>query len=659
MKRKYKHHKKIIRIILLLLIPLITIILNYSQEQTTINADDETVVVTPPNTPTKPPKKVLGIWMTNGYGLQPNSDYYTVVDSPVTLKTDAGRSVWNAIAGVFDGDHFRWSQSTDGKNWTAVSEGDGGYKKNFTVTPTKVGTVWYQLDTQYYNYLTGWLLKTHIYSNVAAVHTLSEAVNATTLTVTSDDDYLYNTSDQLSNTTYAHAMPDPANSTGNITWSIDDPTLATIDDNGLVTANSNGLSGTVTVKATFTNNDDSEIYGYVKIKIGGGLDDQTVDSGDAATFTLLGKTGGTGDGDDEDNGTGTVTVDWYKYAPGATKGVLVSSGDATSYTTPTTTMADDGSYFQAIITLSTSKGSKTITSNKAKLTVIPANNPNINITNKLTNDTYQQNDNTDQHLLDSTSNDSITYHDNLTNQSSDGVLKNGYYVIPMLPNTKVNSVKLGDQVLTSDDYQIIADPDTAADDLVINIGNFSTNESKDLEVNTTVPNISSKNNFKFTPYVYGTNYDGTVYRNDGTDEEIDYITNKISPNVQDIDFGTVSAFSKDTLKYRPDNLNSPNSIVNVDDERRDKKALKVYVTQNSAMTNDNGDVLPASLRYYSDGTYSDVLNNKTQIDQTDDGTALKSINWKKEDGLLLHINDNYLKAGKYTTTLNWSFEDSL
>jgi len=659
-KKKTKSLKIFARTLLLVLVPLILITLTHSREQQIARADDEEIVVTPPNKPHKPPKKFLGIWMTNGYGLQPNSDYYTIVDSPVTLRTDAGRSVWNVILGIFDGDHFRWSQSTDGQNWTEISKADGGYKKNFTVTPTEVGTVWYQLDTQYYNYATGWLgFKTHIYSNVAAVHTLPEAVEALELDVTADDDYLYNTSDKLSNTTYAHATPTPANATGEVTWAIDDTSLATIDENGMVTANSKSLSGTVTVTGTFTNKDGTSIDDDVEIRIGGGLDDQIVDSGEKATFTLLGNTGGSDDDDDDDDGTGTVTVDWYKYDPGASKGVKVSSGEDTFYTTPVTSMADDGSYFQAILTFSTGKVTKTITSNKAKLTVIPSSEPDIEITNKLINDTYQHQDNTDLHLIDSTGEDSITYHDTLTNKSEDGILKGGYYVIPMLNDTTVNSVKVAGEELTSDDYQIIPDPDTGSDNLVISVGDFDPDESKDVFVNTTAPDITAKKNFPFNSYVYGTNHDGEVYRNEGADEKIDYITNKILPKISDIDFGTVSAFSKGTLKYRPDELNSPNNMVNVDDERREKNSLKVFVTQNTAMTNDDGDILSASLRYYDSGNYSDILNNKTPIHQTDVGATLDSINWNKEDGLLLHINDNYLKGGRYTTTLNWSFEDSI
>jgi len=229
----------------------------------------------------------------------------------------------------------------------------------------------------------------------------------------------------------------------------------------------------------------------------------------------------------------------------------------------------------------------------------------------------------------------------------------------MLADTKINSVEVAGQELTADDYQIIPDADTGAADLVMSVGDFDRNESKDIVVNTTAPDITAKKSFPFNSYVYGTNYDGQVYRNEGPDEIIDYITNKISPQIEDIDFGTISAFSKDTLKYRPDKLNSPNSMVNVDDERREKKPLKVFVTQNTAMTNDDGDILSASLRYYDNGNYSDILNSKTPIHQTDDGATLNSINWNKEDGLLLHINDNYLKGGRYTTTLNWSFEDSI
>ena len=160
--------------------------------------DTEEVVVKPMEKPNKDVVKILGIWLTNGYSLQPEDDYYTQVGQQIIIRTSAGRSVWSVLGGIFDGAHYRWYKTTDaGETWTEVPKGDGGQKMNMPVTPTEIGTTWYQLDTQYWNYATGWLLKTHIYSQVTAVHA-KDPVNATGLKVTADDEYLYNSSNSIS-----------------------------------------------------------------------------------------------------------------------------------------------------------------------------------------------------------------------------------------------------------------------------------------------------------------------------------------------------------------------------------------------------------------------------------------------------------------------------
>ncbi|MQS75421.1 Ig-like domain-containing protein [Companilactobacillus halodurans] len=654
MKKNHKSNK--LKLFLLLLIPLILLIASSaSSSQKSVQADDEEVVVTPKFKPNNDPVKFLGIWLSNGYGLQPNADSYTTVNSPVTLRTDAGRSVWSVLLGLFDSAHYRWWKSTDGKKWTEVSKSDNGYKKNMTVTPTEVGTVWYQLDTQYYTLLTP-LFKTHIYSQVAAVHALPEPVDARSLDVTVDDDYLYNTSDELSNTTFAHAKPTPNNATGELTWSVDDTSLATIDEDGKITANNKGLSGDVKVTATMTNTNSPNISDSVMVHIGGGLDDQTVKSGQTATFTLRGNTGGSSD--DEDENSGSVTVDWYKYAPNSDTKVLVSSGQDTSYTTDKNTISDDGSYFQAIVTLKTGKITKTITSNKAKLTVIPAGTPDIQINNSMLNQTYSHEDNTEHELHDVITDDEVTYHDTLTNKSTEGLLKDGFYVLPLKKGTVVNSVKVDDKAISSDQYSIVNQGDN--DNLVIDIGDIPVSGNKDIQVSTSATNITESSSFQFTPYVYGTDNDGVVYRQEGTSETINYLSNQIKADVQDIDFGTIHAYGQKGLQYRPSESNAPNNIVDGNDERRDKKKLKVFVSQNTPFTDAYGNTLPVSLRYYENGNYLDVLNNKVPVQQVEQDDKFESISWDKKDGLLLSYDSSIgFKAGKYSTTLTWNFENSL
>src|SRR5699024_6659778 len=130
----------------------------------------------------------------------------------------------------------------------------------------------------------------------------------------------------------------------------------------------------------------------------------------------------------------------------------------------------------AVITLKSGKVTKTITSNKAKLTVIPSGEPDIEINNTIKNETYTDDKDTDLILNKVINGDNISYHNTLTNQSLDGILKNSNYVIPLRIGTQVNQVKLNDLVLTDDQYTVITDESSNTDDLVIKSGNINTNQ---------------------------------------------------------------------------------------------------------------------------------------------------------------------------------------
>ncbi|WP_334330247.1 Ig-like domain-containing protein [Companilactobacillus sp. HBUAS59699] len=320
----------------------------FSSQGTTIQAASVgTPLTNSAFTATPAPDKFLNIWNTNGYDLEPDAVTYTVVGNPVTLHTDAARSLWTVLGGVFDAPHYRWYKSDDGINWSQVPEWQNGHRKNFPIQTSQEGRTWYQLDTQYWNYLTGWIAQTHIYSTVAEVNAVNTPINATNMNVNSDSDYIYNNSEGQVNTTYVHANIDPVSSTGKVTWAVDNTNLATVDNTGKVTANDRGLSGVVKVTGTFHNMDSSFVAGSVYVQVGGGLDNQTVSAGQPATFALRG---------DTDSMTGLINdgrikVEWYKKAPGTTKAEYLGKSNSVLYTTYNTTVSDNGTQYQAKITL--------------------------------------------------------------------------------------------------------------------------------------------------------------------------------------------------------------------------------------------------------------------------------------------------------------------
>ncbi len=630
--------------------------------------DTEEVVVKPMEKPNKDVVKILGIWLTNGYSLQPEDDYYTQVGQQIIIRTSAGRSVWSVLGGIFDGAHYRWYKTTDaGETWTEVPKGDGGQKMNMPVTPTEIGTTWYQLDTQYWNYATGWLLKTHIYSQVTAVHA-KDPVNATGLKVTADDEYLYNSSNSniSNNSTHVHGYPTPSDANGTITYTVDNPDIADFtkdSDNGGNTTElvaKDGAIGKVKVTGTLHNPNGSTVSDSTTVIVGGGLDDQTVDIGDDATFDMQGST--VGDNDDAD---GKITIEWYRYDQNGKKTTVATSTasdyrDYLSYTVPNTTMDDDGTTYQAKLTFKYGLISSTsLTTNQAKLTVI--NKPDLTITNSVKNETYQSNN--DDHILNGVTNDDkVTYNAVITENSDKGVLKDGCYVIPLYSGTKVDTVELDGTVLDPSEYSIVNNNEDGTDDLVITGLDYDGVDirSHSVEVRTTVAGVTGQDALTYTPYAYGNSNTNEVYMTKGTPETINYVLDGFSVSVDDLNFGQIRPTDNKTLQYRDDEHNAPNgNVVKVNDQRRDKQGKKAYVSQKTPFSDTMGNILAASVRYYDNGNYVDLFDNKVLLHETTAGENFDSIGWDKENGLLLYIDDAFLRAGTYSAELSWDFEDSV
>lgn len=333
--------------------------------------------------PTPAPQKLLNIWMTNGYALQPDATTNAEVGQKgVVLHTDVGRSVGSVVTGLLDAPHYRWLVSYDGKNWSSLPEWQYGHRENLPVDTSKEGTTWYQLDTQYYNYLTGWALKTHVYSNIAQVNVLPNDVQPESVKVSTDTNYIYNNKDQMMNSAYAHAVVTPTNATGKLTWSLDyeDQKYATIDSTtGKITAKTNTddymKPARIKVIATYTGSNtakDSEsntVSGSSYVTIGGGLNDATVRSGQKATFSLQGN---------QNNFNGSwnnneIWVEWSKKSVGQKDSQSVSLGSTRtmSMTTAPLTIHDSNQLYRAKVIMRNNGKETSMTTRWAKLIVNP------------------------------------------------------------------------------------------------------------------------------------------------------------------------------------------------------------------------------------------------------------------------------------------------
>lgn len=644
--------KKKLLIGVLVNIILMVVVLNSNQDNLNKGSNSQNIIsklvpdnvtakaaVTPYHQPTADPIILLFIWLTSGYNLQPENQY-TYVNNPKTIYTDSGRSVVDALLGLLSTPHYTWYQSTDGTNWTQMSQ----TTKELTVTPSKVVTVYYQQMTRWYGLVPG-LLDTIVYSKVAFVTAFSSPIDATSLEVIAESNYLYNNQSSV-DTTYVIGTPTPYNATGNITWKVNDTSLATVDTRtGLVTANTTGKSGTVRVTGTMTNSNGTNVSNYVDIKIGGGLDDQTVDEGQRATFEVQGNFG-----------EPPTNVVWHK-VDAANKDTVVTNGNSNKliYTTPNTVYAtDNGTKYYAVLTITSGDSTTTVTTNRANLSVRKNVLPSVTINSTIFNNSYDD-DNVSNTIINNVSeNDQVSYKVDLNDSNINSSMSKADISFKLPTTSIINSLKLNGQDFT--DYSYTSDNNGNSSTLIVKNVNFSTVKKYSLEVNSTIgKNDDSSFSTAVTMVGYDTNINVVGNYNAG-ELTMNFAANSISMKAQDWDYGSINSYNSKVLL---DRKKTENNHLEVTDKRREKKALKLYLAQSNPFKSGEN-VLPSEMRYYQkDGGYSVLDSTGTLVSETIEGQTLGSIMWSDDEGPKLFIMDGISQAGNYSTTLEWSLVESI
>ena len=231
--------------------------------------------------------------------------------------------------------------------------------------------------------------------------------------------------------------------------------------------------------------------------------------------------------------------------------------------------------------------------------------------------------------------DPISYGISIFNNSSKD-LTNSALKIPLLPHTKIDSVSINGN--KTNNY-IFSEDDSK---LRIPIPTFKSQEQIIINLKTTTPEISSKRSFAAKPILTGEyGDDNSEFESNGDEWRINYITNILSITPQNIEFQPILMFENNVLKYRSDKTNEPNPIVVVDDQRKNKSSKKLSLSQSTDFTaNGTNSNLPVSLRYYSDDedSFKNILHSKVKIATSELGQKMKSILWKRNKGLLLHVD---------------------
>lgn len=601
------------------------------------------------HTPTPNPTGRFGVWATGGFDRQPTTSYYTTVGDPIKITTHTVRATLSFTLNPLEPVSHRWFISGDDGKFSQIPNET---KNSLVYTPQQSGTYYIQL----YTYYSGVFTTDKFYSDVVTVHVLKRPIDANSLDISLDKSYLYNVKDSSNNeivpkNAYATATPEPIDATGDISWSLDRPDLATIDDNGHIIANSDGNSGVVKITGLIKNSDGSVITSKPQaIKIGGGLDNQTVHANQPATFHIQTDTDSQRD-DDKD-----VKITWYKRSTNGQVTQLKTQTDPTTYVTTPTTKAENGDEFYAQITVK----KNTVRTNSAILNVLPPTDPNINIQNSIVDTTFHPTENTDSVINKVSTNDKLVINSKIYNSGYKN-FPNSMLSIPLFPledkqNFNIDDIEVNKQKLTTSDYQIVNNNFNNQKELVIELKDLKIKTTKDVEVDLTTPTIDTEQVINSTPYFSGTTDDNNDFQSEGNKLLINLTPNQIILNPHNIQFDPITQFQKGAIKHRTAATNAPHSAISVQGSQRKSGNKYLFVKQSSPLHNDTGNILGANLFYKMNNSIQSI-KNKVLVEEADNDTPLTSIVWNRKDGLLLKVNSNQIEPGQYSTQLNWTVQN--
>lgn len=602
--------------------------------------------------PSPDPKRILGIISVSGYTEQPNSNYYITLGENLHIKTEVERTPWSNFLLA---SRYHWWQSTDGITWTEVEKKFNG-NSSLNLTPTKLGRTYYQLSTSYvlpFPHVIGSVF----YSKVATVDVSPQPIPAKNVKVHTRADYLFNIDSNITRSaTFAYSTSTPFNTTESTKWSVDKPELATVDDDGHVFANTRGKSGIVKVIATINNKDSTVVSDSKEITIGNGLIDRAIPEGKKARFEIQGLKD-----DEREDELSNITINWYKQINSQQMELVKSKSNPTFndifYETQRVHPEDDNSKYYAQIVVKQAKGNDdSVLIGPATLKVLPPNDPKVEISSTITNVTFDTN-NTETQLNDVTNGDWINYSVNLYNNSRRAI-HDSYITLPLHWDTQIESIKIGSTEISNSDYSISTNEKNQI--LKINLNNLDMHQEKSLFIATTVKNINDRESFNSQIEFHGLDPDSDKYASQGDKLNINYINNQLTASIKELHFEPITLFNHNNLKYRISANNDPNEVVSINDQRRKRRPLKLYLKQATNFINKDNSLieLPANLRYYNGKSFTS-LTNKTLIGETTYGQVFNSIKWHKDQGPLLHMNSNNPIPGNYSSQLTWQFEDSI
>lgn len=641
------------------IIPIIVLVLLFiklgsslfgSADILTVKADTMgTEVVQPLHNPSPKPHHFLA-WTVGGFRRQPGAYYSIKRGETVVLDADTVRpyyklSVFSPVR------RYEWHMNIDGQGWKSISS-----DKRLTVKTSdknlKNHDIYFQTKQSYNNNNS-----TTYYSKMSHVHISDHEVKADKLDVSLGSDYLYSLSenDFVDNSTYATATPFPQETTGKVQWTLGefqgsktipifDNEVGSISDDGLVVAKE-GAEGILNITGYVINSDGTFVSNNKKLTVGGGLVDQKGHVGSTTIFQIE-----TGKSDENSDQLKEIDITWHQVKRGKDSVVNNNSADPLKLVTNKLTEADDGTKYYAIFKYKKA----TMRTRIASLTVLPPLDPTVSLVTKVDNLSYDKEITTNNILNNVTSEDEIKYTFLLKNAGLRD-LKQPMLTFSLNDQTAATSIKVNDKEITS--HEISKDEKTGHQLVTIPIEDLSHNENHTVTVISKTQTIDDEQSFSFRPNLIGYYNDmNHRYESNGDLITLNYTTNEINAEFGDINFQTINPFERNIFKYR---TQATNEIVSINDTRRNKVPLKLFVKQISEFTDEKGNRLDANLSFRETNNSPVSVGQKVKVAESKRDNPFESVRWDEEQGLILHVADSYPKPGNYQAVLVWNFENTI
>jgi len=637
-------------IVLILLFIKLGFLLSSSTDIHTVKAETlETKVVQPLHNPSPKPHHFL-VWTVGGFKRQPEAYYSIKRGETVVLDADTVRpyyklSIFSPIR------RYEWYINIDGQGWKSISG-----KKRLTVKTSndylKNHDIYFQTK-QFYNYNDS----TTYYSKMAHVHISDHEVNAEKLDVSLGTNYLYSLpeNDFFDNSTFATGTPVPQETTGKVQWTpgefegsktipILNNEVGSINNDGLVTAKE-GAEGTLNVTGYVINSDGTFASDSQKITVGGGLADQISHVGSTANFQIE-----TGNSDENSDQLKDIDITWHQIKNGKDAVVNNNSADPLKLVTDKLTETEDGTKYYAIFKYKKA----TMRTRIASLTVLPPLDPTVSLVTKVDNLSYDKEITTNNILNNVTSDDEIKYTFLLKNSGLRD-LEQPMLTLLLNEQTAATSIKVNDKEITS--HEISKDEKTGQQVVTIPIEDLSHNENHTVTVISKTQTIDDEQSFSFRPNLIGYYNDmNHRYESNGDLITLNYTTNEINAEFGDINFQAINPFERNVFKYR---TQPTNEIVSINDTRRNKVPLKLFVKQVSKFTDNKGNRLDANLLFREINNNPVSVGQKVKVAESQRDNPFESVRWDEDQGLMLHVADSNAKPGNYRAVLVWNFENTI